>query len=43
MNHLALLKSTMVLDAALQKSDIAELDAVREHKATKSCCGCSTT
>jgi succinoglycan biosynthesis transport protein ExoP len=32
MNHLALLRSQMVLEAALQKQDIADLDAVRAHK-----------
>lgn len=32
MNHLALLKSPLVLDAALQNQDIANLDAVRAHK-----------
>ncbi len=32
MNHLALLKSPLVLDAALQQPDIANLDAVRAHK-----------
>jgi capsular exopolysaccharide synthesis family protein len=32
MNHLALLKSPLVLDAALQDQDIANLDAVRAHK-----------
>lgn len=31
MNHLALLKSPLVLDAALQQQDIANLDAVRAH------------
>jgi succinoglycan biosynthesis transport protein ExoP len=31
-NHLALLKSPLVLDAALQQQDIANLDAVRAHK-----------
>ena len=32
MNHLALLRSPLVLDAALQNQDIANLDAVRAHK-----------
>src|SRR5690606_10767959 len=32
MNHLALLKSPLVLDAALQQQNIANLDAVRNHK-----------
>ena len=32
MNHLALLKSPLVLDAAIQQQDIANLDAVRAHK-----------
>ena len=39
MNHLALLKSQMVLEAALQKQDIADLDAVRATRARNSC-GC---
>ncbi len=32
MNHLALLRSQLVLDAALQDQKIAQLDAVRAHK-----------
>lgn len=32
MNHLALLRSQMVLDAALTNPNIAQLDAVRDHK-----------
>lgn len=32
MNHLALLKSPLVLDAALQQQDISNLDAVQAHK-----------
>lgn len=32
MNHLALLKSPLVLEAAIQQQDIANLDAVRAHK-----------
>jgi polysaccharide biosynthesis transport protein len=32
MNHLTLLKSPLVLDAALQQQEIANLDAVRYHK-----------
>jgi capsular exopolysaccharide synthesis family protein len=31
-NHLALLRSQMVLETALQKQEIADLDAVRAHK-----------
>ena len=31
-NHLALLKSPLVLDAALQQQDISNLDVVRAHK-----------
>jgi succinoglycan biosynthesis transport protein ExoP len=32
MNHLALLKSQMVLEAALARQEIADLDAVRAHR-----------